>query len=126
MNKQEIFDQVARHLLTQKELSLNQDSNCMYRGDNGMMCAVGCLIPDELYTEDIENKVASSDVVVDLLRSAGVIEYEEGDDRHIDEIKFLSKLQTVHDSSAPYNWLSCLWSLARKHNLKDTVLGEFK
>lgn len=28
---------------------------CMYRGDEGRMCAVGCLIPDDKYSSDLEN-----------------------------------------------------------------------
>ena len=47
---QEVFDRVASHLLTQSARSLLPDgSGCAYRGANGRMCAVGCLIADYEY-----------------------------------------------------------------------------
>ncbi len=47
MTKQEIFDKVATHLLTQNEKALNSVGGCVYRTDKGLKCAVGCLIPVE-------------------------------------------------------------------------------
>ena len=55
MNKQEIFDKVASHLITQgvqAKIITDQllgHTSCVYRGPNGTMCAAGCLIPDEEY-----------------------------------------------------------------------------
>jgi hypothetical protein len=67
---QEIFDFVAKGLLAQGRQSLktftisdNEDdcgnplpdtttSACAYRGDDGVACAVGLLIPDDLYSPD--------------------------------------------------------------------------
>ncbi len=54
MTLQEIFDKVRTHLLTQGE-QCAFGGNCKYRGDNGKMCAVGCLIPDALYNPEIED-----------------------------------------------------------------------
>ncbi len=58
MTPQEIFDKVAKHLFTQgcrsAELDEDTDSACLYRGPEGRMCAVGVLIPDELYNTDME------------------------------------------------------------------------
>lgn len=36
------------------EEDIEEIEYCMYRSDDGGMCAVGCLIPDELYDECIE------------------------------------------------------------------------
>ncbi len=58
MTKQEIFDKVKAHLLAQGKRAVNGDGNCMYRGMDGTKCAVGCLIPDELYTPLLENHSA--------------------------------------------------------------------
>lgn len=55
MNKQEIFDKVANHLRSMKGPSENESGNCMYRGLNGSMCAMGALIPDEMYDVNMEN-----------------------------------------------------------------------
>jgi hypothetical protein len=44
---QEVFDQVATHLLTQRQRSTTK-GNCAYRGDDGLKCAAGCLLgPDD-------------------------------------------------------------------------------
>lgn len=55
MTKQEIFDTVLAHLRKQGKASLSAEGDCMYRGPGGTSCAVGCLIPDELYDSLIEN-----------------------------------------------------------------------
>lgn len=63
MNQQEIFDKVATHLITQGKQSLcywrqtewsQPDLGCAYRGDDGTMCAAGCLIPDDEYSRAFE------------------------------------------------------------------------
>lgn len=50
---QQVFTQVATHLLTQKERSFVIDDRgeelCAYRGDNGLKCAAGCLISNDEY-----------------------------------------------------------------------------
>lgn len=47
---QETFDLVVQHLANQKGIrSQNKNGACAYRGENGNKCAIGALIPDELY-----------------------------------------------------------------------------
>lgn len=51
---QEVFDQVAKHLLTQMRKSFRSFKGaeyCVYRGDDGLKCAAGCLIADDEYDE---------------------------------------------------------------------------
>ena len=55
MTGQEIFDSVLAHLRKQGDASLNASGKCAYRGEGGTACAVGCLIPDELYDPRIES-----------------------------------------------------------------------
>lgn len=52
--KQEAFDTVAKHLFEQGCAS-KRGTYCAYRGDGGTKCAVGVLIPDELYDEAMDN-----------------------------------------------------------------------
>ena len=54
MTKQEIFDTVLTHLRKQGGPSWSAGDGCRYRGLDGTSCAVGCLIPDELYDPLIE------------------------------------------------------------------------
>ena len=61
--KQEIYDIVINHLRAQGAKSLitklDEEGNlipdlCAYRGDGGMKCAAGILIPDDVYSEKME------------------------------------------------------------------------
>lgn len=50
-------DKIEQHLINQKARSVDKDnSTCMYRGDEGRMCAAGCLIPDAFYGLHLESK----------------------------------------------------------------------
>ena len=71
MTKQEAFDQMVAHLRQQKAFSfrtIDEDEDgpyyqCAYRGEGGVACAVGCLIPDELYSPAFENHIPTSEDV---------------------------------------------------------------
>jgi len=59
MTNQEIYDKVLFGLRKQGHASAMYDEHgefesCAYRGDNGDRCAVGMLIPDEIYNQEIE------------------------------------------------------------------------
>ncbi len=48
MTNQEIFDKVSEFLIKQGKPCMT-DVGCTYRGPDGLKCAVGCVLPDELY-----------------------------------------------------------------------------
>lgn len=62
MNNLELSRKIRDHLTQQKAQALGTEngvisgmqSPCRYRGDDGTMCAVGCLIPDDHYSEYLE------------------------------------------------------------------------
>ena len=59
MTTQEAFDTVVRHLHTQGKRSIvknrrSSGDECRYRTDDGLKCAIGCLIPDEVYSFQYE------------------------------------------------------------------------
>ena len=60
MTPQEVFDTVVAALVKQgrKSLAENGDpsisKDCRYRGDDGLKCAIGHLIPDDEYAEWME------------------------------------------------------------------------
>ena len=96
MNQQEIFDKVASHLITQgvRATSVKKSGGlqapnptCSYRGDNGTMCAAGCLIPDEEYDIDFEG----CPWVVICKKIPSLSSFTADD--HI----LISSLQTTHD-----------------------------
>lgn len=61
---QQVFDQVATHMLTQgwpstdtpKKRGFHESADCLYRGKNDRKCAAGCLIADHEYREGMEGK----------------------------------------------------------------------
>lgn len=85
---QEVFDQVARHLLTQKAKAL--DGNlCVYLADDGLKCAAGCLID----SKEI-NKISGGDW-------AALVISEQVPKNHMD---LICKLQSIHDDFNPDRW----------------------
>ncbi|MCI0527846.1 MAG: hypothetical protein L0Y56_10460, partial [Nitrospira sp.] len=84
--QQEIFNQVAGHLIAQNEKSLSPIGiGCRYRGEAGCKCAAGCLISDEEYGPDWEGKSWFQ------LIEAGVVPEQNKD--------LIGELQNVHDNS---------------------------
>ena len=117
MTNQEIFDKVSKHLLIQKCKSMNTQEECQYRGEN-TSCAVGCLIPDDLYDSIIEGWVfVGSDYSAEtvgekkLHRILSCIGITKENDRIIKD------LQHCHDSNAVSMWREQLFYIAGKHLL---------
>lgn len=106
---QKAFDIICKHMLEQNERSVSKVSGaCRYRGQSGMMCAIGVLIDDEHYYPEIEGKSACETVVRQSLRSSGW----ELDD------SFLVALQDIHDLAAPEKWKERLSDVGRGFRLK--------
>lgn len=99
---QEIYDKVKVHLLAQGRPAMFQGS-CVYRSPSGLKCAVGCLITDEAYDEDLEGvpvrclfEPGTEDKDVTeayraMLRESGI------DTSNKDLLRLLSSLQKAHD-----------------------------
>lgn len=98
-----ILEQVATHLAKQQAASTAHNprggSYCAYRGENGTMCAIGCLISDDEYDPDIEHNVFPSLVdrfpfaqkLVDRVRE----QYNLSDN---DAVTLLELVQDFHDN----------------------------
>ena len=130
LDKQAIFNTVTKHLLTQKSVSANQclddpnDTDCCYRTDDGMKCALGCLIKDELYAPEIEGSIPSQNlenrVNILLAQSIGV------DVRDIcSNIEFFIKLQNIHDQKPVQEWKGYLLDFANTNGLNSYVVNQF-
>ena len=135
LTNQELFDRSATHLLTQMEQCQTVDPDdrvfCRYRNDAGQACAIGGVIPDELYNPLIENSAASSLV-------NGEFEIPEARTKISEEIRdglatlfrdvdpaLLDRLQAIHDVDPPRTWRERLDYLASRHYLDDSVLEPF-
>lgn len=124
MELQEIFDTVVKHLHEQNSQSVDEKGSCMYRGVDGKKCAVGCLIPDDLYSKDIETHGSGATEVRHVLAKAGVIKSE--DDIFTSEQLLLNSLQRFHDyeleCKSNKEYLESLEYTAGLHNLKFNPL----
>lgn len=105
MDKQATFEFVARHLFRQgcRATIVNQYTatkltcvscvSCVYRGPNGLKCAVGCLIPEKL-DGLIEENITVRSLKPAILDAIGV--------KEDDDVTFLGDLQLIHDNEN--NW----------------------
>lgn len=117
MTNQEIFDRVIAHLRKQGEPAFDDEGDCLYRTEiNGrvLMCAVGCLIADEHYSENLEGKTIHDDVEVSEAVEASI--------GKVGSWRLLGALQFAHD----FQWLnrgpSCFREVAKKYNLDTSAL----
>lgn len=106
MEAQEIFDTVAKHLFKQGcrsiEVDDEDDAACLYRGPERKMCAIGVLIPDELYTSRLEY----INIAFIINNNLGIPAWMRN------HMNLLQRLQQVHDK--PLNWLSA-------HDMKEAL-----
>lgn len=115
MTPQEIFNQVATHLLTQKEKAMHDsDENmCAYRAEDGLKCAFGGVLPDKMYDPMMEGTRA--DGVFDGWPK--VAEYFGEGNRQL-----VQELQNVHDDNQPDEWRECLQDVATDYDLDSSIL----
>ena len=125
VNQQEIFDKVASHLITQgvqatyRPLINQGDSypSCAYRGDNGTMCAAGCLIPDEEYEKDFES-LSWAMVAYKIPSLASLTSADHG---------LISTLQGVHDWAGVWESIESLKNelrtVATNYGLSTDILN---
>lgn len=101
----------TRHLKNQDKRSIRESNDCVYRQTNQiyseidgvyeeiLCCAVGCLIADEMYEEDIEDQGVIYQPVISALESSHP---SWNIDRY--SILLLQILQSIHDHGEPKNW----------------------
>lgn len=124
MTPQEIFDTVAKHLITQGQQSQRDDGTCLYRGPGGLKCAVGVLIPDDVYTRkmELDDLGETGNGVHGLLyRHAHVLP-----GYFSENVRLLSRLQNVHDLMYDRtSFARPLFALARDLHLDPHVVLPF-
>lgn len=126
MTKQEIFNTVARHLLTQGEKSMVGDK-CQYRGDRGLKCAVGVLIRDEYYDPEFDEGEGISvhwayRCLPKQEKLYRAIEKALSRKLYREDFELLVALQELHDGNDPSTWRMELGALAEAHALSAEVL----
>lgn len=102
---QEVFDQVKNHLLSQKAQS-KMDDMCLYRNPNGLKCAAGCLIGDDEYVPEMDDRPSSGwrELVLEGLVPK-------------DHDTLIRRLQEVHDLYNVDGWSKKLELVAKEFGL---------
>jgi len=118
MTSQDIFDYVLSHLREQGPCTLNGTIVCRYRGGNGTRCAIGYLIPDNLYLPSMERMLIAN--LIRFMESLGE-KYISLFEMFKEHEKLISRLQFIHDNENKSNW-EAHWKLtAMLFNLKYSV-----
>lgn len=104
---QQVFDQVATHLLAQGKESMHAGM-CKYR-HRGLMCAAGCLIGDDEYNAEKMESFNWSKLVRD-----GLVPN--------DYAELIYDLQVIHDANDPRWWAHRLRDVARDYNLNTDLI----
>ena len=124
LTKQEIFNKVYTHLLTQKEKAIDK-GKCKYRlqkEDKILRCAAGCLIPDDKYNSDFEGfsfyfiskpQNEKQEKFAKVQKELGLFQ----------ESKFIGLLQLVHDNFFVEQWKNRLEEIAAENDLKVPELS---
>ena len=107
MTTQEAFNTMVKHLRAQGVPSIDYRIGCLYRGPNGLKCAVGCLISDEEYRPDMETFKASV-----LIRNGVVSGLSEVD------LDLLDRMQRLHDCNHPDDWEDGFQRIATDYRLE--------
>lgn len=107
-SRQQVFDQVTKHLLTQNEKSKAAGGACAYRSaDGNLMCAAGCLIGDDEYIPAMDDFGCGLDW-------GGVVARGYAPSAHENLIE---DLQDIHDNSHPNSWEDRLRNYADNEGL---------
>jgi hypothetical protein len=123
LDAQDVFDIVGWHLLHQNARATAFDGvKCMYRAAGGRRCAIGWIMPDEIYTKSLEFYG-----VRDLAARLST----DSDPEHIAFADFLYRhmpllrdLQGMHDAHQPEDWPLVLRDIARSYDLNAMVVSQ--
>jgi hypothetical protein len=125
LNKQEAFDKAARGIILQGGPSREDGSACcLYRGPDGRRCAIGHLIPDELYDPDMEGRGITTPVVISPIRNFLTSQGWDSEE----DVYFLMGLQEIHDNASMSrdfinDFIEYAAMFAAKYNLNTSVLS---
>lgn len=98
MDKQEIFNKAYLGLKSQGFERSSVEECCLYRDPSGRKCAIGYLIPDELYSENMERYGFANSLVKRFPEIAKILGVQDSDySIPISFLSFLDELQMCHD-----------------------------
>ena len=107
---QQVVAQMADHLATQRKASGKPGYSCLYRSPDGCKCAVGALIPDDLYIRVIEDTDIESIMDAETGECRDISDHLHSlmpDLRSSQVREVLSGAQLYHDRGQPICGLPC-------------------
>jgi len=93
MTTQEIFNKAYIFIMKQGQKSIHYDGRCKYRGPDGTMCAVGCLIDDDATARAWDRRPSNQIEDIILQKNAKYLA-PEWMEEHAD---LLAEMQKAHD-----------------------------
>ena len=91
--RQAFLDKIVPLVVKQGKRSVDERGKCLYRGPNGLKCAIGFAIPDDRYDPNMDGNYVAS-VVLQLWRGV-VVEGLQADDA-----AFADAVQSAHDKAS--------------------------
>ncbi len=119
LTRQDVFDIVAGCLLRQNARATAFDGvKCMYRAPDGKRCAIGWVMPDEVYHQTLEF-LGVRDLAMQMINTNYADAFARFLYAHMD---MLRDLQEMHDARQPSEWPVALHVIAQRHCLNaETV-----
>lgn len=116
LTEQDVFNNAYIGMLRQNRRSAKSlhGNQCLYRGPNGLKCAIGHSIPDELYSASMEN-VAFLHIIRPEARFKGSKELRKLFANVSDNL--IRELQSIHDTVEVHRWKFHLDNLAVRYKL---------
>lgn len=112
-----IVEAVKKHMLSQMTRCVDTEGHLRWRTTNSdgkvLRCAVGCLIPDHLYTPALETVGTVEALFAYFPPGQGLAEHLGVTPQNRDMIiDALVQLQAVHDRLGPSRWESALMEIS--------------
>src|SRR3954470_268960 len=106
MNRQEVYNKVKNHLLTQMKVATVEvefegkiTHSCAYRTEEGLKCGIGCLILDDYFKWSFNGQAVTNSEVRKALNLSGIVYVSDSEDE-----EFLCQIQMIHDEINPDRW----------------------
>ncbi len=93
----QLVDRMEEKLLKQGCPSVNPGNICYYRGNNNTACAVGWIVPDSMYSVDLEGGSVTLDSYYKNNITNFMMTYWDFTE---EQLRLLYKIQRVHDETA--------------------------
>lgn len=115
--EQQLYDIIVAHLRKQHARSQNPSgSTCLYRSPDNLKCAVGALIPDEVYDPEMESSLHTLIYYKgNFLPEALRLEFSANFD-------LLERMQEIHDKTNVDDWEDAFKKVAKRFGLQYTPL----